>query len=253
MQVKIRLFASLRERAGRDTIELENVPPGSTIDDLKRQLSQEHPVLGDLGSVAGVIGTSYASPGTVVEDGADVAFLPPVSGGAPPMDGGDGEEGALEKGVFELRSDPLDVASIQARVTHPSCGAIVLFTGVTRETNRGQDVVQLDYEAFAEMTGPEMGRIFEDCVAAHAPPEGPNDGSGGGPGGGSAQRLRMLAVHRIGVVGVGEPSVVIAVASPHRDAAFQAARFLIDTLKARLPVWKKEVYGDGHHWIGDRS
>mgnify|MGYP001818436831 CR=1 FL=1 len=127
------------------------------------------------------------------------------------------------------------------RVTHPSCGAIVLFTGVTRETNRGQDVVQLDYEAFAEMTGPEMSRIFEDCLAAHS--------TAGDP----ARRLRMLAVHRIGVVGVGEPSVAIAVASPHRDAAFLAARFLIDTLKDRLPVWKKEVYGDGHHWIGDRS
>ena len=114
------------------------------------------------------------------------------------------------------------------------------FTGTTRNTNRGQDVVRLDYEAFEPMTGPEMERIFEECRAVHGGPD-------------PARRLRMLCVHRIGTVGVGEPSVVIAVASPHRDSAFLAARFLIDTLKERLPVWKKEVYGDGHHWIGDRS
>ncbi len=245
MRVTIRLFAVLRERAGRDTIELADVPAGSTIADLKELLSAAAPELGDLASVAGVIGTAYASPTTVVEEGADVAFLPPVSGGA-----ASAQDDDLERGVFELLSEPLDLAAIQARVTHPSCGAVVLFTGITRETNRGQDVVELDYEAFAAMTGPEMGRIFDDCLAAHGPSQA-SDAEGGLSA--DALRLRMLAVHRTGVVGVGEPSVAIAVASPHRDAAFQAARFLIDTLKDRLPVWKKEVYGDGHHWIGDRS
>ncbi|QDV07023.1 Molybdopterin synthase catalytic subunit 1 [Planctomycetes bacterium Poly30] len=242
MRVQIRLFAALRERAGRGTLELTDVPVGSTIADLKRLAAEAEPRLGDLGPVAGVIGTTYASPETVVMEGAEVAFLPPVSGGAP-SSGGTSEQGdSLESGIFELRADALDVAAIQARVSHPSCGAIVLFTGVTRETNRGQDVVELDYEAFTEMTGPEMGRIFADCLEAFGP-----EGNQG------ADRLRMLVVHRVGVVGVGEPSVAIAVASPHRDAAFRAARFLIDTLKERLPVWKKEVYGDGHHWIGDRS
>ena len=104
-----------------------------------------------------------------------------------------------------------------------------MFTGTTRDTNRGQEVVRLDYEAFHAMAGPEMSRIFEDCAAAQAR-----------VGGGDPRLdLRMLCVHRTGTVGVGEPSVVIAVASPHRDAAFLAARFLIDTLKERLPVWKK--------------
>ena len=115
------------------------------------------------------------------------------------------------------------------------------FTGTTRDTNRGLDVVRLDYEAFERMTGPEMVRIFEECRAAHSSPDDP------------ARALRMLCVHRVGTVEVGEPSIVIAVASPHRDTAFKAARFLIDTLKERLPVWKKEIYTDGHHWIGDRS
>ena len=260
MRVSIRLFAALRERAGCDTIDLADVPEGSTIDDLKRLAAAQVPSLGDLGSVAGVVGTAYARPDTVVAEGDEVAFLPPVSGGAPAgADGStsdahasaaDAPDGTtdLARGVFELSADPLDVAAIQARVAHPSCGAIVLFTGTTRDTNRGQEVVELDYEAFAEMAGPEMERIFSDCLRAHGPDSAPKD-----PEAETRLRLRMLALHRTGVVGVGEPSVVIAVASPHRDAAFLAARTLIDTLKERLPVWKKEVYQGGHHWIGDRS
>ena len=245
MRVSIRLFAALRERAGCDSIDLVDVPAGSTIDDLKRLAVAQLPSLGDLGSVAGVIGTSYARPDAIVAEGDDVAFLPPVSGGAPAPAA---DDLALAEGVFELSAEPLDVAAIQARVGHPSCGAIVLFTGTTRDTNRGQGVVELDYEAFAEMAGPEMGRIFADCLKAHGPDSAPED-----PDAETRLRLRMLALHRTGVVGVGEPSVVIAVASPHRDAAFLAARALIDTLKERLPVWKKEVYQGGHHWIGDRS
>jgi len=86
------------------------------------------------------------------------------------------------------------------------------------------------------MTSVEMARIFARCRDAV-----------------DADRLRMLCIHRVGVVEVGQPSVVIAVASPHRAAAFAACRFLIDELKRTLPVWKKEVYASGHHWIGDRS
>ncbi|MEE2940446.1 MAG: molybdenum cofactor biosynthesis protein MoaE [Planctomycetota bacterium] len=238
MRIEIQLFAVLRERAGTDRLVLEDVAEGTTLAGLKDLVRAAHPALGDLGSVAGVIGTSYASPETVLAPGDEVALLPPVSGGAPT------DEEALSRGVFELSAEPIDVADLQRRVGHPSCGAIVVFTGTTRETNRGQEVVRLDYEAFHAMAGPEMGRIFEDCAEAHGPAS-----AGGDPRLG----LRMLCVHRTGTVGVGEPSVVIAVASPHRDAAFLAARFLIDTLKERLPVWKKEVYEGGHHWIGDRS
>lgn len=141
-----------------------------------------------------------------------------------------------ERGVFELAREPLATAELERRVQHPACGACVTFTGTTREENRGKRVVRLEYEAFERMTGPEMARIFERCRA-----EQPDT------------RLRMLVVHRVGIVGVGEPSVVIAVASPHRAPAFAACRFLIDELKLTLPVWKKEIYADGAHWIGDRS
>ncbi|MDG1985670.1 MAG: molybdenum cofactor biosynthesis protein MoaE [Planctomycetota bacterium] len=237
----VRLFAVLRERAGADVVRVLQLPEGSTTEDLKRLMEEQNPALGDLSFASVVLGDEYAKADRRLHPGDLVAMLPPVSGGAPGT--------TVEDGVFELSAGPIDPAALQARVASPACGAIVLFTGTTREVNRGQEVSRLDYEAFEEMAGPEMRRIFSDCRAAHGleAPQGP------GEGGEVDRTLRMLCVHRTGVVGVGEPSVVIAVASPHRDAAFLAARFLIDTLKERLPVWKKEVYRAGHHWIGDRS
>ena len=233
MRLVVRLFAVLRERAGRSELELEDLPEGIDVAGLKRELARRHPELGDLGSVRGVLGTRYVPDATELAAGDDVSLLPPVSGGSPDAD--------LERGVFELCAEPLDAHACQARVAHPACGAICTFVGATRDSNRGRRVVRLEYEAFAEMTGPEMELIFERCRSELGDPGDP------------AQRLRMLCQHRVGVVQVGQPSVVIAVASPHRDLAFRAARFLIDELKASLPIWKREHYPDGDHWIGDRS
>jgi molybdopterin synthase catalytic subunit len=234
MRLTVRLFAVLRERAGQSKLELFDLPDGLNMGQLKRELAVRHPELGDLVHIAGVVGDSYVPDDQELAEGDAVALLPPVSGGAPEAD--------YEAGVFELSSEPLNPGDLAARVSHSSCGAVVTFTGMTRDTNRGLDVVELDFEAFHEMAGPEMARIFSDCVASHELHPDPDAG-----------KLRMLCAHRVGTVGVGEPSVVICVASPHRAEAFEAARFLIDTLKERLPVWKKESYGDGHHWIGDRS
>ena len=238
MRLTIRLFAGLRERAGTDEVELADLPSTLDVAGLKAELEKRFPGWGSLAFVRGVLGTSYVAEDTELEDGAEVSLLPPVSGGtADPLDAG----------VFELYAEDLDVSSAHQRVAHESCGAIVVFTGTTRATNRGQDVAQLDYEAFEAMAGPEMRRIFDECVERFGPP------SAGAEQEPDARRLRLLVFHRTGTVGVGEPSVVVAAASPHRDSAFQAARFLIDELKARVPLWKKEVYGDGHHWIGERS
>lgn len=226
----MRLFAGLRERARTDRLVVQGLPEGTTLGELKAEIARRHPALGSLAHVAGVVGTAYANDARVLADGDDVALLPPVSGGAPIA-------ADFERGCFELHAGRLDPAVAQARVAHDSCGAIALFTGTTRAENRGRMVVRLDYEAFEAMTEPEMGRIFERCRT---------DVLG-------ADRARMLVLHRVGTVVVGEPSVVIAVASPHRAPAFAACRFLIDELKKSLPIWKKEIYADGHEWIGDRS
>lgn len=234
MELRILFFAGLRERAGTGELVVDGLPEALTVGALKRELERRHPELGSLEHVSGVVAERYVDDGTALQSGQEVALLPPVSGGEPDD---------VERGVFELAREPLDLDALRRRVEHPTCGAVVLFSGNVRETNRGEDVARIDYEAFEAMAHPEMARIFERCRAEHG------DGDGARP----ELALRLLCVHRVGTVDVGESSVVVAAASPHRDAAFRAARFLIDELKQSLPVWKKEVYADGHHWIGDRS
>ena len=236
MDITVRLFAGLRERARADSLVVVGLRDGATLGELKLELARQFPHLGALAHVAGVVGTAYANDARSLNPGDHVALLPPVSGGAP-----NAAEADYERGVFELHAAQLDPGVAQARVAHESCGAIALFTGTTRSTNRGRSVVRLDYEAFDAMTAPEMGRIYARCRAEVLVLES------------GAERARMLVQHRVGTVAVGAPSVVIAVASPHRAAAFAACRFLIDELKKTLPIWKKEVYDDGHEWIGDRS
>lgn len=237
MEIRVLLFASLRERAGVEELQCRELPEELDLAGLKRWLQAEHPELGDLGHVSGVMGERYVSDDTPLQDGVEVALLPPVSGGEP------SEDERLEQGCFELAKESIDDASCRRRVEHASCGAVVLFSGNVRDTNRGEEVERIDYEAFERMAHPEMQRIFDDCREQFG------DADGSAP----ERLLRMLCVHRVGSVEVGESSVLIAVASPHRAAAFDAARFLIDELKKRLPVWKKEIYEAGHHWIGDRS
>ncbi|MFT7485466.1 MAG: molybdopterin synthase catalytic subunit/molybdopterin converting factor small subunit [Candidatus Paceibacteria bacterium] len=234
MELRVLLFARLRERAGVGELHLKDIPEGMNLTELKRRLESSHPNLGSLEHVSGVVGEQYVGGETVLKDGQEVALLPPVSGG---------EDGELAQGVFELAQQPLNLEALRLRVEHDTCGAVVIFSGNVRQTNRGEEVKRIDYEAFAKMAGPEMARIFLRCKQQHGDLDGTHP----------EQALRMLCVHRLGSVDVGESSVVVAVASPHRDAAFLAARFLIDALKESLPVWKKEVYADGHHWIGDRS
>ncbi|MCB9909303.1 MAG: molybdenum cofactor biosynthesis protein MoaE [Planctomycetes bacterium] len=226
MKLCIRLFAVLRERAGTHEVSLDDLPDGITVAELKLRLGQAFPELGDLSSVAGVVGTEYVREDRVLLASDEVALLPPVSGG----------ESDYERGVFRMVSGGIDASGLEEVLIDDACGGLATFRGLTRRSSRGrQDVRYLDYEIFEAMAGPEMDRIFEACRARFGP-------EARGP-------LRMLCVHSQGRVLVGQTSVVIAVATPHRDTAFAACRFLIDTLKERLPIWKKEVYADGEAWV----
>lgn len=125
-----------------------------------------------------------------------------------------------------LTSSPLDLSSISGSVTHPSTGATSLFVGTTRDNYRGRQVVRLEYEAYEPMARREMARLVAEVRARW--------------------KVHGVAVHhRLGVVAVTEPSVVIAVSAPHRREALEAVQFAIDKLKATVPIWKKEVYADG--------
>ena len=130
--------------------------------------------------------------------------------------------------MIRLVHEPIDLAVLQS--TTPADGALCLFVGVVRNENKGRKVLYLEYEAFEEMALPLMEEIGAEARVLWPITD-----------------LRM--VHRLGRLEIGEPSVAVAVVSPHRAEAFAACRFLIDTLKARVPIWKKEFYADGSAWL----
>ncbi len=203
MQVAIRLFASLRERAGTDQVELE-LREGAVVGDALEQIH-------DLTAGAAVVmavNRQYAQAQDVLHAGDEVALIPPVSGGS---------TGSLH---VRIGTEPLTLDSLLASVRHPSAGAVVTFLGVTRE------VPQLDYEAYFEMAHPMIVEIASAAIEQHG--------------------LCSAAVeHRVGTVPLSEASLAVAVSAAHRAQAFAGASEIIDEIKARAPIWKKE---DGE-WV----
>jgi molybdopterin synthase catalytic subunit/molybdopterin converting factor small subunit len=190
MRVTVRLFAVLRERAGSDSIELE-LSDGATVRDAIAavQVADGVPVLM-------AVNREVAGDEAVLSAGDELALLPPVSGGA-------------------IHAEPLSLDDLVARVRDPRAGAVVTFSGVTREVHF------LEYEAYAEMADEQIEVIVADAIERHG-------------------LCRAAADHRIGRVELGEPSVIVAASAPHRDAAFAGAREIIDEIKARVPIWKCE-------------
>lgn len=133
--------------------------------------------------------------------------------------------------MYRVVSEAIDVAAVTSAVGHPGAGATVTFIGTTRDHNEGRRVARLEYEAYASMAVAEMQKLGE-AAAQRWPVQ------------------KIAIVHRVGVVPIGEASVVIAVSSAHRTAAFEACRFLIDRLKEVVPIWKKEHFAGGAAWIG---
>lgn len=198
MRVSVLLFAGLRDRAGTSLLELE-LPEGASVGDALERLGE---------ITAGVpvvmaVNHEYAAAEQVLEPGDEVALIPPVSGGT---------IGALHVRVTDqpLRVDPLLEA-----VRDPRAGAMVTFTGVTRE------VSELHYEAYKEMAEREMAEIVQRAIDRHG-------------------LCAAAAEHRTGVVPLSEPSVLVAVSAPHRGEAFAGAREIIDEIKGRAPIWKRE-------------
>ncbi|HWI22509.1 MAG TPA: molybdenum cofactor biosynthesis protein MoaE [Baekduia sp.] len=191
MKVTVRLFAALRERAGSDRLELE-LEPGARVSDV---LKAVEPFSGGA-TIVTAVNRVYATPDQQIFEGDEVAAVPPVSGGA-------------------VTDQELSVDAVAMRVRDPRAGAVVTFSGVTR------DVAYLDYEAYVEMAHERIEAIVAEAIAKHG-------------------LCKAAADHRTGRVALGEASVVVAASAPHRPEAFAGAREIIDRIKAEVPIFKRE-------------
>ena len=219
MNVVVKLFGAVRETVGAKVLTVE-VPDGCPVAELRDRLAGEHPVFDQFGERLAVsVNYEIASLDAVLHEGDEVAFLPPVSGGA--------------EASCTLSERPLDVGETIARVSGPGRGGIVIFLGAVRDESRGRSIRHLEYEAYPEMAEREMQKIA-DAAAERWP------------------GVQLAIAHRAGHLAIGELAVVIAAAAPHRGDAFEACRFAIDTLKQTVPIWKKEVATDGEYWVDDR-
>jgi molybdopterin synthase catalytic subunit/molybdopterin converting factor small subunit len=215
MRVTVLFFGVLKEMLSSASQTLD-LPAGSTVDAVLehyRELLPQQPKLWSTLAIA--VNQSYAVKGCLLRDGDEVALLPPVSGGS--------------NSLIDLVTEPIDAASLAAQVKQGEDGAVVVFDGIVRNNTRGRRTLFLVYEAYEEMALRQMRALAEEAVAVHG--------------------VRQVAmVHRLGRLEVGETSVLIAVASAHRAQAFEACRWLIDTLKKTVPIWKKEHFEDGAVW-----
>jgi molybdopterin converting factor subunit 1 len=215
MQVRVLFFGMLKDIVGRaeDSVRL---PDPSTLGDLLSHYESGFPPLKDvLKSLAASVNEEYAGPEAPLKNGDEVALLPPVSGGAGPQ--------------CAIVRETITTQAIVDRIKRPEDGAIVVFDGVVRNNTRGRRTLYLDYEAYEGMALKQMQSLADQACADF--------------------KIRDVAlVHRLGRLEIGETSVLIVVVSAHRAAAFDACRWLIDTLKRTVPIWKKEYFEDGAVW-----
>lgn len=242
MRIRVRLFAIQRELAGTREVALE-LPDGATISDAWNALVARYPALSPgRDFVRFARNGAYADDTTTLQDGDEVAMIPPVSGGS-----GGGDAGPSR--ILELRASPFDaaiLAELTDRLATAEDGAAVGFLGRTRvtpgtpapgqeaqaERHAGRTVESLEYEAHESMALALLAEIADEIAARFG-----------------VERLAI--VHRTGAVPLGEASIAVVAVAPHREAAFGAARYAIDETKSRAPIWKAEHFRDGHVWIGD--
>jgi len=227
MQIRVLFFGMLKDLAGR-TCDSLNLPENATLADVLNHYERSVPRLKDLmASLAMSVNQEYAGPDARLRHGDEVALLPPVSGGAAD-DSADpawdrrSQRAAIVCGV-------IDAAAAVNSIAQPEDGAVVVFEGVVRNHTHGRRTLYLEYEAYEEMALKQMEDLAERALAEF--------------------KIRDVAmVHRLGRLEIGETSVLIVVASAHRGPAFDACRWLIDTLKRTVPIWKKEHFEDGAVW-----
>jgi len=219
MTVRVLFFAYLRDVTGTPGIDLA-LPDGARVADVHAEVVRRWPDLEtQLVRIPVVVDGHVSEPGAVLTDGAELAWLPPVGGGA-------GEPRPAGVVVAALTAEPLDLARLVAEVTAPSCGGIATFLGVVRDEDDGRTVHALEYQAYDRVAQAQLVAVAEEALARWP-------------------MARIAVVHRTGRLVVGEASVAIVVACPHRAEAFACCRHLIDRVKEAVPIWKREEAAEG--------
>lgn len=226
MQVQVLFFGVLKDVVGRGS-EALTLPERATARDVIEHYEQRFSSLkGAVSSIAISVNQQYAQPGDRLRAGDEVALLPPVSGGAKSASD---VSYATERSHLAIVHHKIDTAAALEKIKQPEDGAVVVFEGIVRNHSRGRRTVFLEYEAYEEMALKEM-----ESLAGQAR---------------TKFHIRAVAImHRLGRLEIGETSVLIVVASAHRADAFEACRWIIDTLKRTVPIWKKEHFEDGVVW-----
>src|SRR3954469_20571440 len=214
MRVQVLFFGQLKDLTGQVAESLV-LGERATVRDILQHYSEKFPAILKLSPpLALSVNQEYAAKDAPLRDGDEGALLPPVSGGA------------VRGGITCEKIDPHQIVPAMER---PEDGAIVMFDGIVRNNSRGRKTLYLDYEAYESMALKQMEDLADEALTKFP-----------------VRDVRI--VHRLGRIEIGESSVFIAVASAHRAAAFDACRWLIDTLKKTVPIWKKEFFEDGAVW-----
>lgn len=222
MRVRVLLFGQLRDLIGRREESLD-LPSGATLASVTDHYARQFPAfLAIQAAIACSVNQEYASGSAILKEGDEVGLLPPVSGGK-------SSESTLESAHCAIVREPINTRALADSIKAAEDGAVAVFEGIVRNHSRGRRTLYLDYEAYESMALHEMQRLAEAARERFA-----------------VREVRL--VHRLGRLEIGETSVLIAVAAAHRAAAFEACRWLIDTLKKTVPVWKKEYFEDGAIW-----
>ncbi len=228
MQVQVVPFGILKESLGSDAFTVE-LADHSTMAELLAQLGSRSPAV-DLRGIAVSVNAEYANSNRILRDKDEVGLLPPVSGGSASQSADASDEASpAHPEVISLTRDPIDAEKLVVAAKKDEDGAVVVFDGIVRNNSRGRQTLYLDYEAYEEMALKQMDELAREARAKFGV-------------------RRVTIIHRLGRLHVGETSVLIVVASAHRAQAYEASRWLIDTLKKTVPIWKKETFVDGSVW-----
>jgi len=231
MRVRVIPFGVSKDWIGAEAVTVE-LPEGASVADLLERLTAF--VAGQPQALRGIalsVNAEYARPDQMLHDGDEVGLLPPVSGGSAARTGAARTAGARDESdpVIALTRERIDAETLVAAAKRGADGAVVVFDGIVRDNTRGRRTLYLDYEAYEEMALKQMKGLADEARERFG-----------------VREVRLA--HRLGRLDVGETSVLIVVASAHRAAAFEACRWIIDTLKKTVPIWKKETFEDGAVW-----